>query len=811
MTHQRPKKKFKWLRRGIGGLFFAALVLTAGYYFLPLLNGYQTTGTLDLTGLTAEVTVQRDESGMAYVRAQNTDDLFFAQGFVTAQDRLFQMQLNRMMAQGRISELAGEAALELDRRMRTIGLHRMAEKQAQLLNEKNAGLFQKYVDGINAFIDQTAGEIPLEFKLAGLTPDRWEIADSLSIVFYLGYATAANLDTEIIAQMLLETVGYERTRQILPLNIHPDDPADSGILVIPPEPSLFLQDTGILEVAAFTQDRELRAGSNNWAVSPDRSESGGALLCGDPHLDPRVLPGVWYPLGLITPEIRAVGANIPGIPGMAIGRTRHIALAMTNNYGDMQDLYIEQPDPDHPDHYLEGDRSIAFDIITDTLKIRDKTAPGGFSFQDMVIRSTKRGPIVTDVFDGLGPGRPMSLRFAPAESMVADIGLLDILTVENAKQLADCLKQIPMVCLNWVFADIHGSIGHQASGKIPIRETGHGTFPHPVTDSADNWLGWIPEDRMPGSLNPDAGWVGTCNHKTVDSDYPYYYSSYFAPRYRYERLKSLMDGPDKKSPGQMWQIQRDVKNRMARAVAPVMADALRRHPDTRQLGEILDSWDYMDDPDAAAPAVFQAVYTAFAKQVFEDELGEKNSTLLLNTWYFWQERLQQMVLAGGSEWFDDVRTPDKKETLTDLFQSAGREATMFLEEQMGPDPHQWQWGRVHTLDLVNPLARKGRLKNLLGTGPLPMGGSGETLYRGKYAFDTPFEVTHCASMRMVVDFADSEKILAVLPGGVSGRTFHPHQKDQVSDFMSGEKRYWWFSDAAIDSHAVATLVLVPGN
>jgi penicillin G amidase len=811
MTHQRPKNKMKWVRRGIVGVFFLAMVLTVGYYFLPLLNGYQTKGMLDLAGLTGEVTVQRDENGMAYIRAKNTQDLFFAQGFVTAQDRLFQMQLNRMMAQGRISELAGEAALDLDRRMRTIGLHRMAQKQAQMLNEKNAGLFQKYVDGINAFVDQTAGDIPLEFRLAGITPDRWEIADSLSIVYYLGYATAANLDTEIIAQMLLETVGYEKTRQILPLNIHPDDPADRGILDIPPEPALFLQDSGILQVAAFAKDRKMRAGSNNWAVASDLSESGGALLCGDPHLDPRVLPGVWYPVGLISPGIRVVGANIPGIPGMVIGRTRHIALAMTNNYGDMQDLYMEQPDPDNPDHYLEGDRSIAFDIRTETVKIRDKNASDGFAFQDIVIRSTQRGPIVTDVFDGLRTGRPVSLRFAPAESMAADIGLLDILTVKNTEQLADCLKQIPMVCLNWVFADIHGSIGHQASGKIPIREKGHGTFPHPVTDGTDNWLGWIPEDQMPGALNPDAGWVGTCNHKTVDSDYPYYYSSYFAPRYRYDRLKALMNGPDKKSAGQMWQIQRDVKNPMASAIAPVMADALRRHPDTRYLGEILDSWDYMDDPAAAAPAVFQAVYTAFAKQVFEDELGEKNSTLLLDSWYFWQERLQQMVLDGRSQWFDDVRTQDRQETMTDLFQAAGREAAVFLEKQLGPDLHQWQWGRIHTLDLVNPLARNGRLKNLLGTGPMPMGGSGETLYRGKYAFGAPFDVTHCASMRMVVDFADTEKILAVLPGGVSGRTFHPHQKDQVSDFMSGEKRYWRFSDAAIDSHAVATLVLVPGN
>jgi penicillin G amidase len=808
MKHQRSK--MKWIRRGIAGVFFGALVLSVGYYFLPLLNDYQTSGRLELPGLTAAVTVQQDENGMAYIRAENTDDLFFAQGFVTARDRLFQMQLNRMMAQGRISELAGEAALDLDRRMRTIGLHRMAQKQAQILNKKNADLFQKYVDGINAFIDRTPGDIPLEFRLSGITPDRWQIADSLSILFYMGFATAANLDTEIISQMLLETVGYEKTRQVLPLNIHPDDPQDSGRLVIPPERSLFLKDTGVLDLAAFTQDRALRTGSNNWAVSAARSESGRALVCGDPHLDPRILPGVWYPIGLIAPELRAVGAHIPGIPGMAIGRTRHIAVAMTNNYGDMQDLYIEQVDPDNPDHYLEGDRSIAFDIVKETVKIRDKSAPGGFSFQELVIRSTKRGPVVTDVIDGLQNGRPMSLRFAPAESMMPDIGLLDLLTAQNAAQLRDCLKRIPMVCLNWVFGDVHGNIGHQASGKIPIRKQGQGTFPHPVTDHFDNWLGWIPQDQMPWALNPDAGWVGTCNHKTVDSDYPYYYSSYFAPRYRYERLKALMDGGDKKSFGQMWQAQRDVKNQMASAVAPVMAEALRQHIDTRHLGEILDSWNYMDDPEAAAPAVFQAVYTAFAKQVFEDELGEKNSTLLLNSWYFWQERLQQMVLAGRSQWFDDVRTPDRKETLTDLFQSAGRQADLLLKKQMGPDPDQWQWGRIHTLDLVNPLARKGRLKNLLGTGPMPMGGSGETLYRGWYDFDAPFDVTHCASLRMVVDFADTEKILAILPGGVSGRTFHPHLKDQVSDFMSGEKRYWRFSDAAIDTHAVGTLVLAPG-
>ncbi|MCF8092139.1 MAG: penicillin acylase family protein [Desulfotignum sp.] len=799
----------KWFRTILGRVIFHAVLGTIGFYSLPLLNNYQTSGSLDLPGLTADVTVQRDENGMAYIRARNLDDLFMAQGFVTAQDRLFQMQLNRMLAQGRISELAGEKTLDLDRRMRTIGLHRLAQKQAAILNSTTTGYFQKYVDGINAFIETTPQDLHLEFRLAGIPPEKWDIADSLSILYYMGYATAANLDTEIISQMLLQTVGYEKTIQVMPVNINPDDPADTGTIPIPSARDLLFSDTLITQVSDFFQDRHLRAGSNNWAVSPDLSETGAALVCGDPHLDPRVLPGVWYPVGLICPGIRAVGAHIPGIPGMAIGRTDHIALAMTNNYGDMQDLYIERVDPDNPGHYLEENRSIAFDTRREIFKIKDKNAPDGFVTRKFTVRSSKRGPIVTDLFSGLTTDKPISLRFAPAESMTSDIGMLDIITAKNSAELAATLRKIPMVCLNWVFADAQGNIGHQVSGSIPVREDGHGTFPRPVTGNTDNWLGWISKDLMPGTLNPDTGWVGTCNHKTVTSDYPYYYSSYFAPRYRYERLKELMGEKGKKGVQEMWQYQRDVKNKMAQALAPVIARILMNHGDTRQMGELLGAWDHMDDPDAAAPAIFQTVYTIFAKKVFTDELGETNSMLLLNAWYFWQERLQQMVLAGRSDWFDDTRTHAVTETMSDLFWAAGIEAKTFLEEKLGTDMHQWQWGQIHTLDLVNPLARKNRAKNLLGTGPMPMGGSGETIYRGWYDFDAPFDITHCASLRMVVDFSDNEKITAVLPGGVTGRTFHPNQKDQVPAFMSGEKLYWWFSDQAIDAHTVSTLVLSP--
>ncbi len=789
------------------------------------LNRYQTRGTLDLPGLTAPVTVRRDEKGMAFIRADNFDDLIFAQGFVTARDRLFQMDLIRRTIQGRMAELAGKKALDQDMRMRTVGLYRLARKQAAILDPDIAARFRKYADGINAFIKATPQDLHLEFRLAGTAPEPWTIVDSLGLLYFLGYATAADLDTEILLEMLLRTAGYDKTRQVLPLNIHPDDPSDTGEWKeVPPPDRLISMPPPFSQVAAFLPDRYLRTGSNNWAVSPARSATGAAMVCGDTHLDPRILPGVWYPVGLIGPGIRAVGVAIPGIPGMAMGRTDHIALAMTNNYADIQDLSLVTPDPDRPEHYIENGKSHPFDIRVETLKIKDPDAPGGFTFHEFMVRTTQKGPVVTDLFDSLEPHRPVVLRFAPAESMTPDIGLLDILTAKNSMELKQALTRLPMVCFNWVFADGQGTIGFQVSGRVPIREKGHGAFPGvgpgsplgaengqppPRTSARDTWTGWIPVHEMPGILDPPAGWIGTCNHKIVPPDYPYYYSSYFAPRYRYQRLSELMAGSDLKTPEQMWRYQQDVLNPMARSIAPEMTRALMRDPDTRPMAAVLGDWDFHDDPDAVAPTLFQAVYLFFAKAVFEDELGKDNTRLLVNTWYFWQERLQQMVLNGRSDWFDDVRTPDRSETVSDLFVRAGHQAKAYLTGRLGPDMTRWQWGRVHTLTLVSPVAKDGWIARVLGMGPMPMGGSGETLYRGWYDADDPFAVTHCAALRMVVDFADPDKIRAVLPGGVAGRLFHPHHKDRVAPFMSGNPEYWWFSDDAIHAHTVTIQKLVP--
>jgi penicillin amidase len=240
-----------------------------------------------------------------------------------------------------------------------------------------------------------------------------------------------------------------------------------------------------------------------------------------------------------------------------------------------------------------------------------------------------------------------------------------------------------------------------------------------------------------------------------------------------------------------------------------MTRVLLAHEDTKKMGQVLADWDFIDSPDKAGPTIFQSVYREFALLVYTDELGDDLARTMLNDWYFWQERLQKMVLENNSPWFDDLNTSAKKETRDDLFYQAALNAGKDLGSTLGADPAKWLWGKVHRHEFVSPIRRSGAGKDLLGGGSHPASGSCETLYRGIYEFNEPYKVTVSASLRMVADLADPDKILAVLPGGVAGRQFDPHTTDQVQSFMDGNKVYWWFSDEAIREHTKHTLALSP--
>jgi penicillin amidase len=405
--------------------------------------------------------------------------------------------------------------------------------------------------------------------------------------------------------------------------------------------------------------------------------------------------------------------------------------------------------------------------------------------------------------------RVLTLRWSLFESMNPSLGIDGLMKAKSIDDVRRALDDLDILVLNFVFADQAGNIGWKVSGKLPIRRQGDGIVPHVVRDGQDNWLGWISADKMPQLYNPPRGWVGTCNHYTVNRDYPYYYTSHASPSYRYRRLHQLLDPPGKRSPDEHWQFQRDTMNLMAKEIVPLMVQALIAHEDTRAIADILSKWDFHDLPDQAPPTIFQAVYREFALLVFQDELGPKLANMLLKNWYFWQERLQQMVREGTSPWFDNLNTPDIRETRDEIFHQAALIADRKLRSIFGKDPRQWYWGKVHTLDFVSPIRQEGIGMGLLGGGSHPFPGSGETLCRGIYDFTSPFAAATTASLRMVADLSDDEKVMAVLPGGMTGRFFHPHYKDQIKAFMNGEKLYWWFSDKAIQEHAKTTLFLRP--
>ena len=791
-------------------IIFVASVAVAAVFALPHLNDFDREERIALPGLKKDVKIVRDEKGMAYVYAGDINDLIRAQGYITAQDRIFQMELTRLFATGRISELVGEMGRKSDMFMRAVGFYRQAKRHEKLFDKKTRLFFQHYVNGINAWIEDSRS-VPLEFVLAGIKPAPWTVADSLAILYYMGWSAAANVNTEIIAQMLVEKLGEKRAREIFPINVNPDDPF-AGVRPDNAKTNGAFLPQGAVSVellSLLTQAGEpLRIGSNNWAVSGALSKSGKPIVANDPHLDARILPGPWYPCGFITPQGRAVGVAIPGIPGMVAGRNDHIAVGITNAYGDTQDLYIETVDPANESRYLEGTRSIPFKVVKEKLRIKDKKAKDGFREETFTFRLTGRGPVVTDLLPGLKTKKIITLRWAPFETMRPSLGMDELINARSVDDLMRSVKKVTPVMLNFVFADDRGHIGWQVSGRLPVRARADGTIPFQVTDDNDDWIGWVPAEMMPASADPPRGWLGTCNHMTVNADYPYYYTSYFSPSWRYRRLKQVLDEPGKKTLDDHWNLQRDTTNVMASQIAPVIARALLSDPVTKELGEILQKWNFKDEANQAAPLIFHRVYEQFASDVFRDELGEELCGAMIGNWYFWQERLQKLIFEGDSDWFDDIRTPNK-EGRDELLIRAAKEVLKRAKTAKEKDPADWKWGKNHQVRFVSPLFREGTASLFFGAGRHPMGGSGETLCRAMYVPGRQQEVTIFASLRMVVDLGDKDKVAAVLPGGVSGRQFTTHFHDQTKAFLKGDKLYWWFSDKQIEEHKKTEQILSP--
>ena len=602
-------------------------------------------------------------------------------------------------------------------------------------------------------------------------------------------------------------MGTEKFAEIAPIATNPDIAAEE------PQPATAARWNGTTARLASWTARGWReqghGGSNNWAMSGKKAGATAAVVTNDPHLDSRSLPGPWHPVALITPEHRIVGVSA-GLPGVTIGRNEHIAFGVTNAYADAVDLYVETIDPENSANYLEGDTSIPFERTTEVIRIKDDEATGGFRQERLTVRATKRGPLITDSDDRGAGGAHLSVRWASAEYMDADLGLDGLMLASTIEEALEAIGRTRIVSLNFIVGDVTGRVARRASGVAPIRLRGDGMAPFPITDGVDNWAGRIPADEMPGEVDPDRGWTGTANHMTAPADFPYAYTTYASPPYRYRRMQELF-AADRVSAKDAWAAQYDITNVYARELAPIFAAALTQadEENLRALGEELSDWNHRDEADAIAPTLFQETARQLARLTFEDELGPQATDAYLSNWYVWQNRFEMMVKDGASPWFDDTRTPET-EDLAALVRRAGAAALERLTEAHGEDRVNWAWGKVHTITFTGPLRQSGFLGDLNGNRTVPMAGSGETLLRALYPYDAPFGSKWFASLRMTADLNDPDKVRAVMPGGAVGRSFNTHLNDQTDAWLDPQSEtYWWFSDDAIEANTKATLTLKP--
>jgi len=786
-------------------LLVAAAVLVSG-----ITRGPNVTGEMTFAGLTQRVEVLRDEHGIPYIFAANTPDLIRAQGFVTAQARMFQMEAYRALAHGRLAEAIGVSGIASDREMRTLGLRRNAERHAKQLSPGARDFFSWYAQGINAYITAHADDLPVELRIAGFTTGPWTVEDLLTVLHFINLSQAANYKAELLAQKLIDKFGPQRVLELFPLNVNPDRDRKTQESSVAGATWLGLNNVPVLTAGATgTLVAPIQVGSNNWAIGPTRSASGSAVLVNDPHLDARILPGIWFPVGLFSPEVRAVGAALPAVPGILVGRNANVAFGVTNAYGDSQDLFIEQLAPGKTDEYLEGDQARRFETTTESIRVRDANVEGGFRDEPLTIRRTVRGPIIAGPGLGVTGDRLLSLRTASAEIEGHEVGIDKLLTAASAADVDRAAQQMEVMYFNFVFADKAGVIGHRATGRVPIRASRQGIYPKPATRESD-WRGFIAPDQMPGQVSPARGWLATANNDNRPDGYPYDYSSFFSPSYRYERISQVLAATRSMRLDDHRALMTDTLNLQAKRLVPLIIAALKDDAEQADIAVILAAWDGRDRLDQAAPLLYHRIYERLAYETFVDEMGEDLARAYLDNWYGWQERFDRLLQQPDSPWFDDQRTP-AVEKLPDLIRRAVKQVRAELTTLHGRDPKRWLWGSEHDVTFVSPLRRSGIGSDLLGSGARSLDGSGDTVMRARTAFMSRFGVESFGSMRLVADLADDEKIMAVVTGGVVERQFHPHQKDQLAPWFAGELLPWWFGRAAIEAHASHRQILVPGG
>ena len=777
------------IRRAIGSVLWLACVIAGGGILYLLSSLPQIDGRIAVSGLTGEVRITRDADGVPLISAGNDEDAAFGLGFAHAQDRLFQMELQRRYGAGRLAEIFGAEAVPLDRHMRVLGVYRAAERALSSLPTAVRRSLEAYSAGVNAFLTSRRGALPPEFALLRFAPEPWRPVDSLIWGKLMDLQLGFNYRGELERARLARSLSADDLALLYPE--YPNDARTtlaglSAIYRRLPLERLY---------AALPDDGGPIYASNNWVVDGAHNASGKPLLANDPHLGFSA-PGVWYLARLKTPEREVTGATAPGVPLVIIGHNERVAWGFTTTTADIEDLFIEKIDPADPSRYVTPDGSAAFESRQETITVR------GAPPVALTVRSTRHGPVISDILpdSGAAPGFVLALAttyLGPDDRTAAS--LFRINRADDAASLHAALADFDGPPQNVVYADRGGTIGFMTSGRVPIRRRGDGWMPMPGWTGEYDWTGFIPFDELPQARNPVSGHFASANNKIVPDSYSHFISRDWDLPDRFERIEELLSAEPRQSIGASAAMQADTLSIMARRLVPLMTAIQPEDDAAREAIERLRAWDFRMGADPVEPLLFIAWLREFARSVFFSHIGPQAAD-------YWN--LRPMVIAAiltkRQDWCGGPEKPD--ETCDARLAKALQTALDGLRRSYGTDMAQWKWGQGHIAFFPNRIFdRIPLLDDWLRVAVANQGGP-DTIDVGPISVRDdarPFAQRFGPGLRIITDLADPAGSQMIVVPGQSGNPLSAHFADLVGRWRNIE--YLVPSRAA----PAATLVLEP--
>jgi len=760
--------------------------------------------TLTLSGISEEVTVFRGAYGVPHIYAQNEADLYRAVGYVMAQDRMWQMDLMRRVCDGRLSEILGKKFIDTDLLMRSL---RMSEKSRMVVehtDKKLIELARAFADGVNQYIENHKNKLPPEFTILGYSPDKWEIIHSVNLVGYMAWDLNTAWGSEVLLDKMRAKFGEEMVVDLVydyPKEkslIYPDFKLELAKLDIK---NNFLRHGRLLnEMGLF-----VFSGSNNWAVSGKKSVTGKPLLANDMHLGLNA-PGIWYQMHQVVEEkLNVTGVLLPGQPMIVAGHNDHIAWGFTNVMVDGMDFYLEKVNPDNPNQYEFNGEWRNMEVREETINIKDSEPI------KKKLRFTHRGPIISE-FKGMD-NKAVSMRWIGNEYS-NELRTLHLFSkARNWEDFKNAASTFAATSQNIVYADVEGNIGLYCSAGVHIRDAGNAISISPGWTDEYDWKGQVPFEKLPHSYNPERGFVSSANNKTVDNDYPYYISSWFVQSHRIDRIREMLEEKDKLSIDDFKRMHADHKSKLVEEIREDIIDEVKNSDNLtaleKQSLEIFTSWDGVLTRESPATSIFETFYGEFIKNVFADEMGDELFEEYISGGIRKTYAIQNLFRNKKSPWFDNVNTVEIKETFTHMVRKSFKDAVNILSGQLGANPVEWQWGKIHKLTLSHPMGSVKILDRLFkfNRGPFEVGGSFHTVCPYTYSFKKPFAVTHGASQRHIYDTSNWDRSLVVIPTGVSGIPAGDHYCDQTELYVNNKYHSDYFSRELVEKNAKYKMII----